>query len=89
MLLYSPLLLLFSQSYCCSLTLILPSQSHFYQGMVATYDGGLAHMYLLLSCARRSSGACPPNLDMWKCQPEAKANSTLYNFSEDPWLNIF
>ena len=53
-----------------------------------SYDGGLAHMFLLLACARRSTGACPANLDLWECQPAARINSTLYSFSTDPWLNV-
>jgi hypothetical protein len=57
-------------------------------GLVASYDGGLAHMFLLLACARRSTGACPANLDLWECQPAARINSTLYSFSTDPWLNV-
>ena len=58
------------------------------QGLVASYDGGLAHMFLLLACARRSNGACPANLDLWECQPSARINSTLYSFASDPWLNV-
>ena len=44
------------------------------EGLVIASDGGLAHMFLLASCARRVDGACPPHIDLWQCQPEAMNN---------------
>ena len=40
-------------------------------GLIIASDGGLAHMFLLASCARRIDGTCPSHMDLWQCQPEA------------------
>ena len=41
--------------------------------MVGTFDSAFTHMLFQIACGRNEHGLCPPTRDLWKCQPEAKA----------------